>query len=235
MVRRRKCNRQVFSGVLIVLFLSAITPVASQESKAIKDLQLWSGIKVEKTFAKDWTISLEQELRLRHNVSEISNYFTELGLRYKINRNFALEGDLRFTRDKKRDNSYVNYMRYNFDLRYKGRLDFLTIYYRMRYQKEAEGMEVFEINAPYVKQFRNRIKLGVTSLKQIEPYVSAEIFQIFTPLYSSQFEYYRIVAGIRYEPGKIGEFDFGWGFNREISSPEPAMIFMFKINYTYKF
>jgi hypothetical protein len=43
------------------------------------------------------------------------------------------------------------------------------------------------------------------------------------------------VAGIRYEPGKIGEFDFGWGFNREISSPEPAMIFMFKINYTYKF
>ncbi len=235
MGRRKICNRQEFSGLLIILFLSAITPVASQESKAINDLQLWSGIKVEKTFAKDWTVSLEQELRLKHNISEINNYFTELGIRYKINRNFALEGDLRFTRDKKKDNSYENYLRYNFDLRYKGRLDFLTIYYRMRYQKEAEGMDVFEMNALYVKHFRNRITLSINSLKKIEPYVRAEIFQVFTPHYRSQFEYYRIIAGIRYEPGNIGEFDLGWGFNRELSSSQPAMIYMFKINYTYKF
>ena len=235
MVKCRICKRKVLHLVFSVIILNVITPVASQESKAIQDLQLWTGIKVEKTFAKDWTVSLEQELRLRHNISEISNYFTELGLRYKINRNFALEGDLRFTRDKKRDNSYVNYMRYNFDLRYKGRLDFLTIYYRMRYQKEAEGMDVFDMNALYVKQFRNRITLSVNSLEKIEPYVSAELFQIFTPHYRSQLEYYRVVAGIRYEPGKIGEFDLAWGFNRELSSTVPAMIYMIKINYTYKF
>ena len=98
----------------------------------------------------------------------------------------------------------------------------------------VEGVKIFDLNAPYVKHLRNRITIRLNSLKQIEPYVSAEIFQLFTPYLSPQFEYYRIVAGIRYEPGRFGEFKVAWGFNRELASPEPAMIYMFKINYTYE-
>ncbi len=218
----------------MAIFLNTITPVAAQEKKVVKDLHLWTGVKIEKTFAKDWTISLEEEIRLKHNISGINNYFTEVGLRYRINKNFALGGDFRYTRDKKRDNTYESLSRYNFDLRYKGKLDFLTIYYRLRYQKEVEGMKLFDLNAPYVKHFRNRITIRLNSLKQIEPYVSAEIFQVFTPYLSPQFEYYRVVGGIRYEPGSFGEFKVAWGFNRELVSPEPAMIYMFKINYTYE-
>lgn len=221
--------------LLTGILLYSITSVAAQDTTVVRDLQLWSGAKIEKSFAKDWTLSLEEEIRFRQNISEISNFFTELGLRYKINKNFALAGAYRYTRDRKRDDSYKNMSRYNLDLRYKGKIKFLGIYYRLRYQKEVEGFNLFDMDALYVKHVRNRISLRYNDLNDLEPYVSAEIFQAFTPYQSPRFDYYRIVLGIRYEPGNIGEFKLAWGFNREFSSYQAAMVYMFKVNYTYKF
>ena len=231
-IRKRKIGTRL---LVLTVILYTLTPVAAQDTKVVKDLQLWTGAKIKKTFAKDWTVSLQEEIRLKQNVSEINNHFTEIGLRYRINKNFALEGDFRYTWDKKKDKSYEGISRYNFDLRYKGVIDFLTINYRLRYQKEAEGMKVFEMNAPYVKQLRHRLTVRMNSLKQIEPYVSGEIFQVFTPYLSPEFKYYRVQAGIRYEPGNFGEFKLAWGFNRELGSDQPAMIYMFKVNYIYEF
>lgn len=221
--------------LFITIILNAFIYVAAQETKVVGDLQLWTGVKVAKTFAKDWTISLEEEVRFKNNISEINNYFTEAGLRYRINKNFSLGAAYRFTRDQKKDSSYVSQSRYHFDLRYKGKIDFLTIYYRVRYQKESGELEIFESAVPYARYFRNRLGIRMNNLKYIEPYATAEIFQVFTPYFSPEFYYYRIVAGVGIEPGNFGEFKLAWGFNRELSSSNPAMIYMFRVNYTYAF
>ena len=49
------------------------------------------------------------------------------------------------------------------------------------------------------------------------------------------FEYIRVLVGIKYEPGNMGSFGFAYGFNREFATVEPAIIYQFKINYTYQF
>ena len=219
----------MLAGMLLV------TAVSAQETKVVKDLRLWSGARIRKTFAENWTVSLQEEIRLKENMSEINCFFTEVGLRYRITKNFSLQGDLRFTQDKKGDNSYEALTRYNFDLRYKGRLNYLNIHYRLRYQNEVEGWNIFDPYADYERQFRNRISIRVNALKHIEPYVSAEIFQTFSPYENPHFEYYRIILGMLFEPGDFGEFKLGWGFNRELSTDYPAMIFLFKLNYTYDF
>lgn len=221
--------------LFLAIILNAFIYVAAQETKVVGDLQLWTGVKVAKTFAKDWTISLEEEVRLKNNISQVNNYFTEAGLRYRINKNFSLGAAYRFTRDQKKDSSYVNQSRYHFDLRYKGKIDFLTIYYRVRYQKESGELEIFDSAVPYARYFRNRLGIRMNNLKYIEPYATAEIFQVFTPYFSPEFYYYRIVAGVGIEPGNFGEFKLAWGFNRELSSSNPAMIYMFRVNYTYAF
>ena len=133
---------------LLLLILNMALPLLAQETKVVSDLHLWTGVELEKNFAKDWTVSLGEEVRFKHDISELNNYFTELGIRYRINKNFALQGNYRFTRDRKQDQSYENLSRYNFDLRYKGKLDFLTIKYRLRYQKEVED---FKIKLSYYK------------------------------------------------------------------------------------
>ena len=219
--------------IYIAIFLGLLSDVLAQDTKVVRDLHLWTGVKIEKTFAKNWTISLEEELRLKQNMSEINNFFTEAGLRYRINKNFALGTAYRYTRDQKLDNTYEGLSRYNFDLRYKGKVNFLTLYYRLKYQKEVEGLKILAMDVPYEKQLRSRIKVRINNIKHIKPYMSAEIFQVFTPYSSPEFKYWRFVTGIQFEPGRVGEFKVACGFNRELSSPAPAMIYMFRINYTY--
>jgi len=201
----------------------------------VRDLRMWTGVKIEKTFAKDWRISLEEEVRLRHNVSEVGKYFTELGIRYRINKNFALGGAFRFTRDRNNAEGFDNMGRYHLDLRYRGRVDFLTLYYRLRYQREADGLNMFDMSVRNEKLFRNRIGLKVNSLDWVEPFVTAEVFQEISPYVAPQFISWRFVAGAAFEPGNFGEIKAGWGFNRELGALQPAMDYLIRINYTYSF
>jgi len=229
-----------FSGfgfrLIAALLLMAVTmQLKAQDIKVVRDLQLWTGAAIEKKIGKDWTFSLEEQIRFKHNISEINNYFTEAGVRYRINKNFALEGAYRYTRDRKSDNSYENLSRYNLDLRYTGRLDFITLSYRLRYQKEVEGFKLYDQKIPYEKYLRHRIRISYTDFSKITPYVSGEIFQLFRPDYYAEYAYIRIQGGIRYDTRKLGSLRFAYGFNREIDEIEPALTFLFKVNYTYQF
>ncbi|MEA3463343.1 MAG: DUF2490 domain-containing protein, partial [Bacteroidota bacterium] len=111
-----------FRLLLLALLLLAAGQLTAQETKVVRDLHLWTGAALNKSLGKDWTLSLKEEIRFKHNISEINNYFTDAGVRYRINKNFALEGGYRYTRDKESDGTYENLSRYNLDLRYRGRL-----------------------------------------------------------------------------------------------------------------
>lgn len=228
-------NRGPIRFLFIIPLLTVFLQLSAQDTKVVQDLQLWTGAGIEKTWKKTWTLSLQEEIRFKQDISEINNFFTEAGLQYRINKNFALEGGYRVTRDRKSDGNYETLTRYNLDLRYKGRLDFITIYYRLRYQKEVEGFNLLDQAADFEKYVRHRIRIRYNDLQKIKPYVSAELFQLFRPDYNAELKYIRVVGGLVYEPGKIGSFDFGFGFNREFTDLEPAMIYQFKVRYKYKF
>lgn len=220
---------------LCALLLVASLQLSAQETKVVRDLMLWTGAAVEKSLGKDWTLSLGEEIRFKHNISEINNYFTEAGLRYRINKQFALEGGYRFTRDRKSDGSYETRTRYNLDLRFRQPLDFMTIDYRLRYQKEVDGFGLLGQGSDYEKYVRHRVKLRYDDLKRIEPFVSGEVFQRFLFAQSGTFHFFRIVTGVKVEPGNWGSFVIAYGFNREITSLQPAMIYQLQMNYTYEF
>jgi hypothetical protein len=221
--------------LILTIILLSVQPLAGQETKVVRDLQLWTGAALEKKVGKDWTFSLAEEIRFKHDISEINNYFTDAGVRYRISKNFALEAGYRYTRDRKSNGTYEILTRYNLDLRYKGQLDYISIHYRLRYQKEVEGFNLLDQGVDYEKYVRNRIRIRYDDFKKFKPYVSAEIFQQFSPNQTPEFEYVRIQGGVKYEPGKIGVFGFALGFNRELNEVEPAMIYILRANYTYKF
>jgi len=218
----------------LILFLPA-KQVAAQDVKVVRDLQLWTGAAIEKKVGKDWTFFLEEQIRFKHNISEINNFFTEAGAGYRINKNFALEAAYRYTRDRKSDSSYESLSRYNLDLRYTGRLDFISLSYRLRYQKEVEGFRLIDQKIPYEKYLRNRLRINYTGFKKIEPFLSGELFQLFRPDYYAEFENVRVLGGITYEMKKLGSLQFAYGFNREINELEPAMNYLLKVKYSYQF
>ncbi|MDF1574420.1 MAG: DUF2490 domain-containing protein [Bacteroidales bacterium] len=221
-------------GVSLLLILLT-NLLGAQDLKVVRDLHLWTGATIEKKVGKDWVLSLEEEIRFKHNISEINNYHTGLGLRYRINKNFALEGGYRYTRDKKSDRSFENLTRYHLDLRYAGRMNPVSITYRLRYQKEVEGFRLMDQRIDYEKYVRQRIRIRYENFARVEPFVSLEIFQLFRPDYNARFYYFCLLGGIKYEPGKLGSLGFAYGFYHEIEELEPAMNFLFKVNYTYRF
>lgn len=219
---------------MLLLLCRITTPLTAQDTMVVRDLGLWTGLELEKEVKDDWTFSVKQELRLKTNMSEVNNYFTQAGVRYKINRNFALEAKYRFIRNKKKDLTYENRSRYSLDLRYRGRLDFLTFDYRLRYQKEVESMRLFDMEEPYEKYVRNRISVRYTDFKKIEPFLSGELFQLFQRYETPRFHYMRLEAGIRFETGDLGTFKLAWGFNREFEEIYPSTFYIIRINYTFE-
>ena len=115
------------------MVLLLLKPANAQETKIVRDLGLWTGVAVEKTVKKKWTFSIKQEVRLKNDISELNKYFTQAGINYRINKNFSLEGDYRYIQDKNAEGRFETRGRYNFDFRYKGKLAFITILYRLRY------------------------------------------------------------------------------------------------------
>lgn len=201
----------------------------------VSDLHLWTGVAIEKSFARDWSVFLAEEFRFKHDITVLNNFFTETGLRYRINKNFALEGQYRVTFDQNKYKNFDMLTRYALDLRYKGKISMITIYYRLRYQKEVEGWNLVNPSIPYQKYVRNRISVRYTDFKKIEPYVSGEIFQLFEPNLDARFQYVRVMAGILYTSRKAGKVKLAWGFNRELEDVQPTTIYTLKINYTYSF
>jgi len=230
-----RLKNPLLSLLLVSILLATLNKLSAQETKVVQDLHLWTGAGIEKSIGKAWTLTLKEELRFKHDISEINNYFTDAGLRYRISKNFALEAAYRYTRDKKSDNSYENQTRFNLDLRYKGRLDFITIHYRLRYQKEVEGFNLIVQGTEYEKYLRNRIRIYYNDFKKFKPFVSSELFRVFKYAQTSDLEYTRVQGGVKYEPGTLGSFLLAFGFNRELTDEAPAMIYMFKLNYTYEF
>lgn len=223
--------------LFLALLLSFILPssLISQEVKVVRDFNLWTGIELEKAITKNFTATLEQEIRFKNNASMINNYFTQAGIEYQINKNFSLGGKYRFIRNLKQNKSFENRSRYCFDLRYKGKIRNISFRYRMRYQKEVESLDLLDQAIPYEKYFRNKVEIRYTRLMDLTPYISAEIFELFQLQEYPEFNQARIMAGVKYTPGRIGSFDLEWGFDRELNSYLPYTFYITKINYSYSF
>ena len=68
--------------IIIIYFLVFATSSMAQT----QDMEVWTGAEINKKFNKEFSASLEQQVRLNENVSHFKTTFTEIGLSYKINK-----------------------------------------------------------------------------------------------------------------------------------------------------
>lgn len=225
----------ILLGTIIAIYLLSFSTLNAQETKVVRDLNLWTGVEIEKSLLDDFTISLKQEVRFKRDISELNNVFSQLGVSYNLNKNFSLSGKYRYILNRKSGGDLVNQSRYSLNLMYKGKLDYISIYYRLRYQKEVESMHLLKPNEPFEKYFRHRISVRYTDFDMIKPYISAEIFQLNTMVDFPMYNQLRLLGGVKISPKKIGSFNLSWGLERELNNILPYTYYITKLNYTYKF
>ncbi|QGY44896.1 DUF2490 domain-containing protein [Maribellus comscasis] len=216
----------LFCLLLLYVFSSA------QEEKTVRDLNLWTEVKLEKKIVKGLYLSAGQHLRLFKDFTQVDDYITELELEYKINKNFTLGAAGRYTKNRHYDDIVENDYRYDFYLGYDGKLSPKTkLYYRFKYQKEFYGSGVFDPHLHYYETtFRNRIKIGWELNDNHRFYSSAEIFRLSKKSREPFFDKYRIFIGDDILTG-FGEFDLAAGLDHELNTKNPCTCFILKVVY----
>src|SRR6185503_12138098 len=114
-----------------ILFLPFI--VVSQNTN---DAGMWNTFSLQKSLNKKLYLTLDQEMRLRENYSRLNLFYTNLGVGFKLNKNFKAELTYRFIQKYQIDNSFSLRHRIMLDLSYKKKFSKIIFSNRLRYQAE---------------------------------------------------------------------------------------------------
>lgn len=143
-------------------------------------LGLWTGVSIEKKFTKNFAVQLNGQTRFTEDVSLLGSYLGEVGLQYKLGKNWEVGGFYRYIGRRKwnretQDWYYRPYHRFYGEISYEEKFwKRLKLQNRLRYQHQfrddAEGLVV---TGNYL---RNKLELGYANASRFTPYVSADVF-----------------------------------------------------------
>lgn len=214
------------------IFILTIKFANAQEFKVTSDLGLWTEITLSKQILNDFTISTTQQLRLFRDFKSLDDWITDIGLEYKIDKNFAIGTNGRFNKNYHYNEPVQNDYRYNFDLKYDGKIaPKFKVYYRIRYQKEFYGNSVFnEFLNYYESTFRHRVKFVWENKSGFEIYSSAEIFRRTKKSSDAEFNKYRFWIGGE-KSLKSSAIDVAFGFEHQLNNSNPYTYYLIKVKY----
>jgi len=222
-------------AAIIILYLLLSSNLFSQQIKIVRDFGVWGGVNIEKELSKDFEINLEQQLRYYTNATKFDDYIIDFGGRYKMNKNFKLGANLRYTYNAKKWKKTENNYRYNLDLNYKAKISTkLKLYYRLRYQQEFINFSLESRTTNiYYSEIRNKIKIKYNLHKKNKLYVSGELFRLIETFKEPYFNKIRFGVGDEIKT-KIGNFNCSFGYEQEMNANYPLSFFFLKIIYTIK-
>ena len=127
-------------ALTVFLLLTVIVPVAKSQKAITDDFWFWSTVSVDKKISQKWAASFDEELRLFDNASRINLYFTNIGVNYKLTKNFKFALVYRFI-NKSRDGApYSKRHRLYFDSFYKTKWNQFSFTYRIRFQGQVRDV-----------------------------------------------------------------------------------------------
>ena len=187
------------------------------------DNESWTSVSFEKNLSKALKVEFEQELRLDDQLSTFKQTFSELSLSYKVFDGFSLQVPYRYS-------TYENKIKQRLSIggSYKYSFNPISLKYRGRIQR------TFEKNETPEDLIRNKFTIEYKLDKNIEPYVSSELFHSYSedPV---QFDEYRISLGVAVDlPGKNSIKIFYIYKKEDITKSSPDEVNVFGLGYKYK-
>jgi hypothetical protein len=180
--------------IVIIISLTFIVTRARCQS----NFGLWNTFSIEKEFTKKFSAGLDEEVRLKDNLSHVNLFYTNLGVSYRPFQGLKLSLTYRFTQKYVLDNEFNFRNRLMFDASYKYRLSNLSFTYRSRIQSEIINNK--STNPEWFWRSKFEVKYNI---KKISPYLGAELrYQIKVPKHPETdlgWHRVRLFAGVDYK------------------------------------
>ncbi len=172
---------------------------------------------------------------MNENFTELGTFFTDIGLTYKISKNFRISGNYRIIEKRRLDDSYSIRHRYYFDLSYREKFKPIVVQYRIRFQSQYK--DVYSSSDGMMPEYylRNKITLKLDLDKKFTPYIYSELF---TPLNKPDGIYIdnvRYCAGTEYKLNRMHSFDIFYMIQKEYNVPDPWTDYILGIGYNFTF
>lgn len=220
--------------------LFALTATAQEgETVTVRDFEVWSSATFAYKAGKNLKFSLEEQIRLKSDASEIDQYFTELGAQYNFGKHLYAGVAYRYSR--KNDNTgkiqgYENFGRLNFDLGHKFDLGRFGIDNRLRYQTKNELGVSAEEGDVTSNRLRFKTSIGYNIKKwKLDPKFSAEIFRLYEEGEQTEFNKFRLTLGTNYDFKNIGKLGIFYRMEKQININNPKVTNILGLKYIYTF
>ncbi len=160
-------NKYSFLFVLIMMIPSL---VFSQVK--VRDFEGWAGVKVRKKLGDNFTLSLEEHLRMEHNASRLDEFFTEFNAAYDLLPDVNIALGIRGLRHMTDSGDLESRFRFHLESEYSRKLSNTDLSFRLRYQSRFDLDEDKLLN---VLRFKTGVRWNPKNFS-IDPFSSLEGF-----------------------------------------------------------
>ncbi|MDV7186362.1 DUF2490 domain-containing protein [Lutibacter sp. TH_r2] len=229
-------NKHIWLTTILISFLFINNGFSQEEEDDYNDLESWTAANIKYKLNKKWAFDLEAQLRLKDDISEISQYFGELNATYSVTKKISLGGGIRYI--KKNDNvgniqGYEDHFRFHADASYKHKINNFKLKYRLRYQNKNElGVDDYD-NQHF--RFKTSVEYNFKNWK-LDPEISGEIYNHLEKGEENGFDKYRLTIGTEYKIKNAGAIGLFYRLEKELNqtNPETTNIIGLKYSYTIK-
>ena len=214
-----------------VVFLFVCFLVNSGKAQ-IDDTRLWTSISLKHKFTRKLSASVTQQLRIDHDVSEIDQLFSEVGIEYELKKNFKVSMNYRFV-NKNSVTFFSKSHRIYADLSYKFKPKRVSFTLRERIQEEYTSMYSSELGKIPEWLLRSKLAISYDTEKRYKPYMSLEMYYLIDNAKESGegINRLRYGAGVEYVFNRIHALDIGVIFQSDLI--EEKNNFVYAIGYTF--
>lgn len=221
-----------------VLLLFSLTRMYAQ--KVYPDFGMWNTVSVEKKINKKVSLSIDEEFRLKENLSKINLFYTNFGFNYKLSKKLKASLIYRNTQKAVDGRGYDIKHRLMLDVVYKEKLSKkFQFQFRQRFQFENNNIYSSR-DGKYIESFlRSKFELGYNYTKKIKAYISEELrFQLHDPR-NPESDYglhrFRTALGLDYNLNSANSVGIYYLVQNEIRVYKPNELFIFGLQYGFQF
>jgi len=234
MARLKKRGILFFLSLLVWMTNIEKSSAQSGGSVVESDFEGWISAGIKLKVHKKWTFGLSEEIRLKTNLTQIDQYFTNLTIGYAPAKFIDLGAAFRFSQKNEKEDSYSSHYRINLDMAFKHKVSRFSFNYRLRYQFRNE-LGVTSLDGDYLKHgFRIRAKV-VYNIKKLplEASLSAETFNTYEKFTLLDFNKLRFTAGLAYDLKKYGKVKLFYSVEQEVFTSYPKTTGIIGLGYVY--
>lgn len=194
-------------------------------------------VEVTKKIIKGLDLSLEEEIRVRDNLSDIERFSTSLDLSYKVCDYLKLGGAYNLINLNHIKKGWENRHRYYFYATGIYKWDRFKFSLRERVQstyREGVAQTAKRANPKWYLRSRFEVEYNIKK-SPFEPFASVELFNSLNNPLGDEMDRYRICAGTSYKINKQNKLQLYYRYTRDKEIDDDAILHMFCIGYSFKF